>query len=133
MDSARFPRMPRQRLFEQDTPTAVEEGEGEGFEEVGLDDDEKKQNAQQRQDQQQSQPQPHKKRGFFARFADHDQDSGAVSPVASPSPTTTSRFSLLPNRKRAQSGQGAELSAMERPRTDNQDFAREMSDVSVQA
>lgn len=122
--------MPRQRLFEREPPMAVEEGEGEGFEEVGLNDD-NKQNTQQQVPQALPQPQP-KKRGFFSKFSDHNQDNGGVSPVASPSPTS-SRFSILPNRKRAQSGQGAELGHMERPRTGNRDSARELTDVPAQA
>ncbi|KAF3764777.1 hypothetical protein M406DRAFT_291952 [Cryphonectria parasitica EP155] len=134
MDSARFARMPRQRLFERDTPTSVEEGEGEGFEEVGLNDDEKKQGTEPTQQQAPLHPPQQKKRGFFAKFSDHNQDGSALSPtLASPSPTS-SRFSLLAGRKRAQSSsQGAELGAMERPRSANRDMAREMTDVSAQA
>ncbi|KAL1883177.1 hypothetical protein Daus18300_000235 [Diaporthe australafricana] len=122
MDSARYPRtrMPRQRLFEREPPTSEEgEGFGEGFEEVGLNDDYKVQ-------PQQAPTQPAKKRGFFAKFSDHNNQENPHSPVASPSPTT-SRFSLLPGRKRGQSGQGAELGQVDRPRTANQD--REMMDV----
>lgn len=124
--------MPRQRLFEREPPTAVEEGEGEGFEEVGLNDD-NKQNAQQQVPLPQPQPLPQpKKRGFFSKFSEHNQENGGVSPIASPSPTS-SRFSILPNRKRAQSGQGAELGHMDRPRTVNRDSARELADVPAQA
>ncbi|KAI7773918.1 hypothetical protein LA080_009659 [Diaporthe eres] len=122
MDSARYPRtrMPRQRLFEREPPTSEEgEGFGEGFEEVGLNDDYKPQ-------PQQAPPQPPKKRGFFAKFADHNNQENPHSPVASPSPTT-SRFSILPGRKRGQSGQGAELGQVDRPRSPNRD--REMTDV----
>lgn len=129
MDSSRVSRMPRQRLFERDPPTAVEEGDGEGFEEVGLNDDNNRQNMHSQQAP--APPQP-RKRGFFAKFSDHNQETGSVSPVASPSPTT-SRFSILPGRKRAQSGQGAELGSMDRPRTANMDTAKEMTDVSAQA
>lgn len=128
MDSARLPRLPRQRLFERDTPAAVEEGEGEGFEEVGLDDEDRRQNSEQ-----QLPPPPQlKKRGFFSKFSDHSQENGGISPVASPSPTST-RFSILPGRKRGQSGQGAELGFMEKPRAATKDAAREMTDVSAQA
>lgn len=124
MDSARYPRtrMPRQRLFdfEREPPTSEEgEGFGEGFEEVGLNDDYKPQ-------PQQAPAQPPKKRGFFAKFSDHNNQESPHSPVASPSPTT-SRFSILPGRKRGQSGQGAELGQVDRPRSPNRD--REMTDV----
>ncbi|KAK2610558.1 hypothetical protein N8I77_003977 [Diaporthe amygdali] len=122
MDSARYPRtrMPRQRLFEREPPTSEEgEGFGEGFEEVGLNDDYKPQS-------QQAPTQPAKKRGFFSKFSDHNTQENPHSPVASPSPTT-SRFSILPGRKRGQSGQGAELGQVERPRTANRD--REMTDM----
>ncbi|KAH8762540.1 hypothetical protein F5883DRAFT_116897 [Diaporthe sp. PMI_573] len=118
MDSARYPRarMPRQRLFEREPPTSEE---GEGFEEVGLNDDYKVQ-------PQQVPAQPPKKRGFFAKFSEHNNQENPHSPVASPSPTT-SRFSILPGRKRGQSGQGAELGQVERPRSPTRD--REMTDV----
>lgn len=119
--------MPRQRLFEREPPSAVEEGEGEGFEDVGLNEDEEKSPVQQMQ----AQPQP-KKRGFFAKFADHVQDNGGLSPIASPSPTT-SRFSILPNRKRGQSIQGAELSQVDRPQSESHNNAKEMTDISSQA
>ncbi|KAJ4394164.1 hypothetical protein N0V93_003381 [Gnomoniopsis smithogilvyi] len=130
MDSTRFPRMPRQRLFEREPPSAVAEGEAEGFEEVGLNEEEEKPYAQQLQAQQ-AQPQP-KKRGFFSKFSDHNQDNGGLSPIASPSPTT-SRFSILPNRKRGQSIQGAELSPVDRSQTDVHDNAKEMMDIPSQA
>lgn len=108
----------------------MEEGEGEGFEEVGLNEDEPKPQVQQLQAQPvQQQP---KKRGFFAKFSDHSQDNGGLSPIASPSPTS-SRFSILPNRKRAQSIQGAELSQVDRPQTANRDDAKEMTDIPSQA
>lgn len=130
MDSTRVSRMPRQRLFEREPPSAVEEGEGEGFEDVGLNEDEPKPQVQHMYTQQ-SQPQP-KKRGFFAKFSDHSQENGGLSPIASPSPTT-SRFSLLPSRKRAQSIQGAEMSQVERPQTATRDNAKEMTDLTAQA
>lgn len=120
MDSTRYPRtrMPRQRLFEREPPTSEE---GEGFEEVGLNDDYKVQ-------PQQAPAQPPKKRGFFAKFSEHNNNNqeNPHSPVASPSPTT-SRFSILPGRKRGQSGQGAELGQVDRPRSPTRD--REMTDV----
>lgn len=125
--------MPRQRLFERDPPTAVEEGDAEGFEDVGLNDDNKL-NAP--PEQAPLPPQP-KKRGFFSKFSDHNQESGGISPVASPSPTSM-RFSTLlpgkPGRKRGQSGQGAELGQMDRPGTAQRDsMVREMTDAPTQA
>lgn len=122
--------MPRQRLFEREPPSAVEEGEGEGFEDVGLNEEEEKSQVQHMQALQ-AQPQP-KKRGFFSKFSDHSQDNGGLSPIASPSPTT-SRFSILPNRKRGQSIQDAELSQVDRPQSDSHDNAREMTNISQQA
>ncbi|KUI63266.1 hypothetical protein VP1G_10412 [Cytospora mali] len=127
MDSARFSRMPRQRLFERDFPTTItpEEAEGEGFEDVGLNDDKP-------QSQQQAPPQQSKKRGFFAKFSDNNSNSSssnqenAHSSAASPTPMT-SRFSILPGRKRGHSGQGAELGYVERPRTATRE--KEMVDV----
>lgn len=113
--------MPRQRLFERDFPADItpEEAEGEGFEDVGLN-DEKPQSQQQV-------PQS-KKRGFFAKFSDNSSNNNnnqeySHSPVTSS--TTTSRFSILPGRKRGHSGQGAELGYVERPRT----ATREMAEV----
>lgn len=133
MDSTRFPRMPRQRLFDHEPPSAVEEGEGEGFEDVGLNEDEERPQstlyAQQQVPPQQQQQQP-KKRGFFAKFSDHNQENGAVSPTLTPTPTST-RFFALPGRKRGQSIQGAELAQVERPQDSN--YAREMTDVATQA
>lgn len=114
--------MPRQRLFEREPPTAESSEEEEGFEDVRLNDD----NRQPSQQQAPSQP---KKRGFFAKFSDHNQETGGVSPIASPSPTT-SRFSILPSRKRAQSGQGAELGTVE-PKTFSMDGGKEVVDVTV--
>ncbi|PNP57761.1 hypothetical protein THARTR1_01919 [Trichoderma harzianum] len=88
LDSARFARMPRSainRHMEQ-LPTAEE-----NFEDVGLED----------------QKQPPRKRGFFSKLTEtQEKDSSAQTGV--------SRF-LMPGRKRAQSGQGAELAAMDQP------------------
>lgn len=88
LDSARFARMPRSainRNIEQ-LPTAEE-----NFEDVGLED----------------QKQPPRKRGFFSKLTEtQEKDSTAQTGV--------SRF-LMPGRKRAQSGQGAELAAMDQP------------------
>lgn len=96
LDSARLPRLPRsavERSFEQ--PPTYEER----FEDVGLDDHK----------QQQQQPPVHQvqpqKRGFFSKFSDsRDKD-----PSSNPS---VSRF-LMHGRKRAQSGQGSELTPMD--------------------
>ncbi|CAJ2513322.1 Uu.00g014410.m01.CDS01 [Anthostomella pinea] len=94
LDSARFPRIPRtsvrDRSFDREPPT-----EEEGFEDVGLNDEQK-----------QNQQQP-KKRGFFAKFSDSQELSNPAQGM--------SRF--IPGRKRAQSGGGAELSPMERPKS----------------
>ncbi|CAN8098971.1 unnamed protein product [Discula destructiva] len=131
MDSSRFQRMPRQRLFDREPPSAVEEGEGEGegFEDVGLNEDEEKPQMY----TQQAPPQP-KKRGFFAKFSDlNNQENGRVSPTMSPSPTA-SRFSLLPGRKRAQSNQGSELGQVaDKPRAAaaGDSNAREMTDLTA--
>ncbi|KAF4444351.1 hypothetical protein F53441_11163 [Fusarium austroafricanum] len=92
LDSARFPRLPRsavERSFDQ-PPTAEER-----FEDVGLDDHKQ----QQQQPAAQTQPQ---KRGFFSKFSDKD---GSSNP-------SVSRF-LMHGRKRAQSGQGSELTPMD--------------------
>lgn len=106
LDSARFPRLPRssinERRFDRQPPTAEE-----NFEDVGLNDDQKHQ-------------QP-KKRGFFAKFGGEHNETTATS---TPPPTiTTSRFFT---RKRGQSGQGAELGQIERPRTATSAEAQEV-------
>lgn len=92
LDSKRLPRMPRSAVnqsFERQPPTAEE-----GFEEVGL------------EDHKQSQPHPPpQKRSFFSKFSDSREKDGTSQP-------TVSRF-LIGNRKRAQSGQGAELSPID--------------------
>ncbi|KAK1250121.1 hypothetical protein MKX08_010124 [Trichoderma sp. CBMAI-0020] len=87
LDSARYSRMPRSAINRNSVqlPTA-----DEGFEDVGLED----------------QKQPPRKRGFFSKLTEtQEKDS-------SPVPSGVSRF-LIPGRKRAQSGQGSELSPME--------------------
>ncbi|KAK0613043.1 hypothetical protein B0T17DRAFT_593255 [Bombardia bombarda] len=110
LDSSRFSRLPRsslhERRFERAPPTPEE-----SFEDVGLNDDNK----------QQQHPQS-KKRNFFSKFG---SDTAATATTTTTTTTTTpdvpvatgggnmqamSRF--LPGRKRAQSGQGAELEAM---------------------
>ena len=72
----------KNRSFERELPTAEE-----GFEDVGLNDDHK----------QNQQP---KKKSFFAKFSESQEPSMHGEGF--------SRF--IPGRKRAQSGQGAELS-----------------------
>lgn len=68
----------------------------EGFEDVGLNDEPK--------------PQP-KKRGIFARFGDNSSSADGKSEEKA---STGHHFSLT-GRKRAESGQGAELKPMPRP------------------
>jgi hypothetical protein len=68
----------------------------EGFEDVGLNDEPK--------------PQP-KKRGIFARFGDSSADGKSEDKASG------HHFSLT-GRKRAESGQGAELKSMSRPSLD---------------
>ncbi|CCC06240.1 hypothetical protein SMACR_00457 [Sordaria macrospora] len=95
LDSARFPRMPRQsmlseRRFRRDFPTPEE-----SFEEVGLNDDKQ-------------QTQPAKKRGFFSKFGSDAPEHATGTPLKEKeNGQAMSRF--LPGRKRGQSGQGAEL------------------------
>lgn len=107
LDSSRFPRLPRSSLnerrfghFGQEPPTPEE-----SFEEVGLNDDKPSPQTQQP---------PARKRGFFSKFGgDHPTADGAQGVHTQP----LSRF--IPGRKRAQSGQGDELSAMPSPVTAN--------------
>ncbi|KAI0398610.1 hypothetical protein F5Y17DRAFT_411266 [Xylariaceae sp. FL0594] len=93
LDSARYARNPRSsirdRFYDREPPTAEED-----FEDVGLNDDQK-----------QTQQQQSKKKGFFAKFSE-SQESHALG-------QGMSRF--IHGRKRAQSGQGAELGPVERP------------------
>lgn len=98
LDSARFPRTPRSAVHEhrisRDLPAADER-----FEDVGLNDDQKI-------------TVPPKKRGFFSKFgSEHDETQANGSGTSG-----TSRF-LMPGRKRAQSGQGAELAPIQRPKS----------------
>ncbi|EMR64922.1 hypothetical protein MGN70_014386 [Eutypa lata] len=94
LDSVRFSRVPRSsirdRSFDREPPTPEE-----SFEDVGLNDEQHKQ-------------QPPKKKGFFAKFSDSQESSTSHS-----HPQGMSRF--IPGRKRAQSGQGAELAPIDRP------------------
>jgi hypothetical protein len=91
LDSARIPRLPRSAMHERKF-AAPEPTKEEGFEEVGLNDEQSK---------------APKRRSFFAKFADSGEQG---VPATTPSPST-SRFHLT-GRKRAQSGQGAELGDM---------------------
>ncbi|KAK4197046.1 hypothetical protein QBC40DRAFT_108794 [Triangularia verruculosa] len=119
--SARFPRMMQTRssLLSREPPTPEE-----GFEDVGLGDEsktgEQKQQQQQRHQQQTEQaPALPKKKGLFARFgSEHSHETADGNHAATAGATTTSStWSFLPgaSRKRAQSGQGAELGAMPFP------------------
>ncbi|GAP90487.1 hypothetical protein SAMD00023353_4500650 [Rosellinia necatrix] len=92
LDSVGLARNPRSsvrnRSFERELPTAEE-----GFEDVGLNDDQK-----------QNQQHP-KKKSFFSKFSEPQESNTHGEGLA--------RF--IPGRKRAQSGQGAELGPVERP------------------
>ncbi len=102
LDSAGLARIPRSsvrhRSFERELPTAEE-----GFEDVGLNDDQK-----------QNHQQP-KKKGFFAKFSEPQESTTHGEGLA--------RF--IPGRKRAQSGQGAELGPVERPKSSQSVHAQE--------
>ncbi|KAI9051114.1 hypothetical protein LZ554_005217 [Drepanopeziza brunnea f. sp. 'monogermtubi'] len=103
LDSAIIPRLPRsamnERRFERQPPTAEE-----GFEDVGLNDEAK---------------QP-KKKGFFSKFGDSNNETGTQSPI-------TSRFHIG-GRKRGQSGVGEELGYMSRPGTAGSKEIREITE-----
>ncbi|CZS90735.1 hypothetical protein WAI453_003992 [Rhynchosporium graminicola] len=102
LDSARLPRLPRsamnERRFERQPPTAEE-----GFEDVGLNDEQAKQT---------------KKKGFFAKFGEHNAEASTQS-------STTSRFHIG-GRKRAQSGVGEELGNIPRPDTPGTNEVKEV-------
>lgn len=83
-----------------DPPGSTDE---EGFEDVGLNDETK---------------QPPKKRGIFARFGDNSENQAAGD---SGRPTSSHGRFHLPGRKRGQSGQGAELGNIDRPKNDEND------------
>ncbi|KAL0475390.1 hypothetical protein QR685DRAFT_46194 [Neurospora intermedia] len=102
LDSARFPRTPRQSVFSEHRFRRDFSTPEESFEEVGLNDD--KQQAQ-----------PAKKRGFFSKFGS-DAFENATPLKEKENGQAMSRF--LPGRKRGQSGQGAELMPVaDRPST----------------
>ncbi|KAI1180513.1 hypothetical protein F4777DRAFT_528207 [Nemania sp. FL0916] len=92
LDSAAMARYPRSSVrhhsFERELPTAEE-----GFEDVGLNDDQKLHHP--------------KKKSFFAKFSETQESNAHGEGLA--------RF--IPGRKRAQSGQGAELGPVERPKS----------------
>jgi hypothetical protein len=122
LDSNQFSRYPRssltvdhyqRRFFEREPPTPEE---SEKFEDVGLG-DESKQHQQPHQQQQGPEPAAHpKKRGFFSKFGSDTPTATTTTAPTDHNGTAMSRF--LPGRKRAQSGQGAELGAMpDRPAT----------------
>ncbi|RYP08171.1 hypothetical protein DL764_002078 [Monosporascus ibericus] len=112
LDSTRFPaRVPRSsvrdRSFDREPPTPEE-----GFEEVGLNDEQQKQQAQQQQEP--------KKKSFFARFSDPQESHNSQTHSQG---MGMSRF--IPGRKRAQSGQGSELTPMEKPKSSQSIEAQE--------
>lgn len=74
--------------------------EEETFEDVGLNDEMKH---------------PPKKRGIFARFGENSESSAVGGDNSRPS--SSHRGFHLPGRKRAQSGQGAELGQITKPAT----------------
>lgn len=97
---SRVPRQPRSVINGSSTFEPPKPTDEEGFEDVGLNDEAK---------------QPPRKRGIFARFGDNteSQASGeAGRPISS-----HGRFHL-PGRKRGQSGQGAELANIDRPKSE---------------
>lgn len=90
-----MPTRPPRASFQErriDRPTQPEEG----FEDVGLNDE--------------SQP---KKRGLFARFGDSNNENTSPSAKDDSRPSSSHRgFSLIPGRKRGQSGVGNELKSI---------------------
>ncbi|VBB73444.1 Putative protein of unknown function [Podospora comata] len=113
--SARFPRMmhTRSSLLSREPPTPEE-----GFEDVGLGGESTTtaQYQHQQQAEQTQTPALPKKKGLFARFgSEHTHETTDVAHTANSN--ATSSWSFLPgaSRKRAQSGQGAELGAMPFP------------------
>ncbi len=95
---SRTSRLPRSAIngsgrFERPQPT-----DEEGFEDVGLNDESKP-----------------KKKGLFSRFSNDTPESPASADVSRPS---SSHYGFhIPGRKRAQSGQGAELGDIDKPTT----------------
>ena len=89
---------PRSAINGSGTFEPSKTSDDEGFEEVGLNDEAK---------------QPPKKRGIFARFGDSSENQ-ATGESGRPN-SSHGRFHL-PGRKRGQSGQGAELGNIDRPK-----------------
>ena len=94
---------PRSAVNGSGTFESSKTSDDEGFEEVGLSDEAK---------------QPPKKRGIFARFGENS-DSQGTGEVGRPS-SSHGRFHL-PGRKRGQSGQGAELGHIDRPKDEEKE------------
>jgi hypothetical protein len=93
---SRFPRVNARSTINGNTfqrPVSMEE---ETFEDVGLADDDSKP----------------KKKGLFARFADSSTSTDAPSSGNNSRPSSSHLPFRLPGRKRAQSGQGAELGSI---------------------
>ncbi|KAL1870291.1 hypothetical protein VTK73DRAFT_2666 [Phialemonium thermophilum] len=128
LDSALFAnRLPRsavgdRRLLQQKNGAAITLEEP--FEDVGLNDDSNRQFPQQQQ-QHHQQPPSSRRKGFLAKFASSDSaSSGAAAATAqdSSAPSTpgantgsqpmSAMARFIPGRKRAHSGQGAELGVM---------------------
>ncbi|KAM0287722.1 hypothetical protein ACHAQH_000253 [Verticillium albo-atrum] len=103
LDSHRFPRLPRSAFDRKAVATEPPTVEESNFEDVGLNDDHKH-------------GQPQRKRGLFARFGDSNTDLHKEVPSSQPNNNAVSRF-LGRKRGQSQSGQGAELGSMERPKT----------------
>ena len=97
---SRAPRHPRSAINGSNTFEPPKTTDEEGFEDVGLNDEVK---------------QPPKKRGIFARFGDNSENQ-ATGEVARPI-SSHGRFHI-PGRKRGQSGQGAELRDIDKPKAD---------------
>ncbi|KAM0329992.1 hypothetical protein ACHAQA_004161 [Verticillium albo-atrum] len=104
LDSHRFPRLPRSAFDRKAVATEPPTVEESNFEDVGLNDEHKHGG------------QPQRKRGLFARFGDSNTDLHKEAPSSQPNNNAMSRF-LGRKRGQSQSGQGAELGSMERPKT----------------
>ena len=96
----RNPRQPRSAINGSSTFEPPKSTDEEGFEDVGLNDETRL---------------PPKKRGIFARFGDNSENQ-ATGEAGRPN-SSHGRFHL-PGRKRGQSGQGAELGHIDRPKNE---------------
>ncbi|KAF2003294.1 hypothetical protein P154DRAFT_429360 [Amniculicola lignicola CBS 123094] len=94
LDVRRSRAPPRSSMQERRTDCTDEVNE-ENFEDVGLNDE----------------PKPQKKRGLFARFGDSNSNSNSTEPQEERPASSHHHFNFT-GRKRAQSGQGAELKSM---------------------